>query len=74
MDITFYLKGLDCANCAAKIENAVNDCDFSKKATLNYVAQKLTVTTDYDNIAIAFENSSTYSIQSFIEFNERWYR
>ena len=51
MDITFYLKGLDCANCAAKIENAVNDCDFSKKATLNYVAQKLTVTTDYDNIS-----------------------
>ncbi len=50
MDITFYLKGLDCANCAAKIENAIKDCDFIKKATLNFVAQKLTVTTDYEDV------------------------
>ncbi|MBE6879662.1 MAG: cadmium-translocating P-type ATPase [Ruminococcaceae bacterium] len=50
MDITFYLKGLDCANCAAKIENAIKDCDFSKNATLNFVAQKLTVTSDLNDI------------------------
>ncbi len=52
MDITFYLKGLDCANCAAKIENAVKDCDFTKKATLNFVAQKLTVTTNSEDIDV----------------------
>ena len=49
MNITFYLKGLDCANCAAKIENSVKECDFAKKVTLNFVAQKLTITTDSDN-------------------------
>ena len=50
MNITFYLKGLDCANCAAKIENSVKECDFAKKVTLNFVAQKLTVTTDSDDV------------------------
>lgn len=51
MDVIFYLKGLDCANCAAKIEKAVNDCEFTKKATLNFVAQKLTITTHSDDIS-----------------------
>lgn len=50
MNITFYLKGLDCANCATKIENSVKECDFAKKVTLNFVAQKLTVTTDSDDV------------------------
>ena len=45
MEIIFYLKGLDCANCAAKIESAINECDFTKKATLNFVSQKLTIIT-----------------------------
>lgn len=49
MNVTFSLKGLDCANCAAKIENAVRDCDFTKKTTLNFVAQKLTIVTDCED-------------------------
>lgn len=50
MNITFFLKGLNCANCAAKIEKAVSECDFAKKVTLNFVAQKLTVTTNSEDI------------------------
>ncbi len=50
MNITFYLRGLDCANCAAKIEKAVSERDFAKKVSLNFVAQKLTVTTNSEDV------------------------
>ena len=46
MELTFHLKGLDCANCAAKIEKAVQELDFIKNASLNFSTQKLRVITD----------------------------
>lgn len=36
------LEGLDCANCAAKIENKVNEMSEVKSATINFVARTLT--------------------------------
>ena len=37
------LKGLDCADCAAKIEHAVNKLDGVKEATVNFMTQKLVI-------------------------------
>ncbi|MDD2296856.1 MAG: heavy metal translocating P-type ATPase [Sphaerochaetaceae bacterium] len=37
------LKGLDCANCAAKIEKAVKNIDGVKDASVDFVSRKLTV-------------------------------
>lgn len=39
----FILEGLDCADCAAKIEHAVNKLDGVKKATVNFMTQKLVI-------------------------------
>jgi copper chaperone CopZ len=39
----FTLKGLECANCAAKIEHAVNKLDGVKEATVNFMTQKLVI-------------------------------
>ncbi|SMC61002.1 cation transporter [Papillibacter cinnamivorans] len=39
----FILEGLDCANCAAKIEKAINDLDGVKEATVNFMTQKLVI-------------------------------
>ncbi|HHW48778.1 MAG TPA: heavy metal transporter [Clostridiaceae bacterium] len=39
----FILEGLDCANCAAKIENAINKVDGVKEATVNFLTTKLTI-------------------------------
>ena len=39
----FILKGLDCADCAAKIEHAVNKLDGVKEATVNFMTQKLVI-------------------------------
>ena len=39
----FKLQDLDCANCAAKMEDAINKLDGVNKATVSFMTQKLTV-------------------------------
>ncbi len=48
--IVCTVEGLDCANCAAKIENKLNSTDGIEEARLNFVAEKLTLkfTNGYD--------------------------
>ena len=44
----FKLEGLDCANCAAKIEKNVKKIDGVKDATVSFFAQKLVLEADDD--------------------------
>ena len=37
----YELRGIDCGNCAAKIERAVNQLEQVESATVNLIAQKL---------------------------------
>lgn len=39
----FILEGLDCANCAAKMEIAINKLDGVKEATVNFMTRKLVI-------------------------------
>jgi copper chaperone CopZ len=39
----FILEGLDCANCAAKIENEINKVDGVKEASVNFLTTKLII-------------------------------
>jgi copper chaperone CopZ len=39
----FLLEGLDCANCAAKIEKAINELEGVKEATVNFMTTKLVI-------------------------------
>ncbi|MEY8387153.1 cation transporter [Oscillospiraceae bacterium 38-13] len=39
----FKLTDLDCANCAAKMEEAIKKIDGVKDATVSFMAQKMTV-------------------------------
>ena len=39
----FILEGLDCANCAAKIEKAISELDGVKEATVNFMTTKLVI-------------------------------
>jgi len=39
----FILEGLECANCAAKMEKAINELDGVKEATVNFMTQKLVI-------------------------------
>ena len=46
MKKNFKLDGLDCANCAAKIEKNVRKLDGVKDATVSFFAQKLVLEAD----------------------------
>ena len=46
MEKIYLLDGLDCPNCAAKIEREVSELDGVKVAVMNLMNQTLTVTTD----------------------------
>ena len=43
MKKTLMLEDLDCAHCAAKMEDAINKREGVNKATVNFLAQKMTV-------------------------------
>ncbi len=43
MKKTYKLTDLDCANCAAKMENAIKKIDGVDDATVSFMTQKLTL-------------------------------
>ena len=48
MKKSFKLKDLDCANCAAKMEAAINKLPGVEKATISFMTQKLVLDADDD--------------------------
>ena len=44
-----YKIEVDCANCAAKMETALNKLEGVTKATVSFLTQKLTLETEDDN-------------------------
>lgn len=44
----FKLEDLDCANCAAKMEEAIKKLDGVSDASVSFMAQKLTVEAEDD--------------------------
>lgn len=46
MKKTFKLIDLDCANCAAKMENAIQKIDGVNAASVSFMTQKMTVDAD----------------------------
>ena len=46
MKKTFQMIDLDCANCAAKMERAIQNIDGVTHATVSFMSQKLTLEAD----------------------------
>lgn len=46
MKKTFKLQDLDCASCAAKMEDAIKKLDGVNNATVSFMTQKLTLDVD----------------------------
>jgi copper chaperone CopZ len=47
----FILEDLDCANCAAKIERAINELDGVREATVNFMTQKLIIESEDEKMS-----------------------
>lgn len=46
MKKVYKLEELDCANCAAKMENEINKIEGVQKASVSFMTQKLTIEAD----------------------------
>ncbi|NFD75975.1 heavy metal transporter [Clostridium botulinum] len=57
MKKTFKLVGLDCANCAAKIENAVKELPEVISVSVNFMTTKMTIEAEADNMISIEENA-----------------
>lgn len=57
MKKVYKMKDLDCANCAAKMEAAINKIPGVKSARMNFMMQKLTIETDEEDITAILEEA-----------------
>ena len=57
MKKTYKLQDLDCANCAAKIENALNSLEGMTKATVSFMTQLLTIEAPDDQFDQVFKQT-----------------
>lgn len=48
MKKVFMLEDLDCANCAAKMEEAIKKIDGVTNASVNFIMQKMTIEANDD--------------------------
>jgi copper chaperone CopZ len=46
----FNVEGIDCANCAAKMEEKINKIPGVESAVLSFMAQKLTIECEPENL------------------------
>lgn len=53
MKKNFKLEGLDCANCAAKMEKQINDLPMVTAASVNFFAMKLVMESEDMEAALA---------------------
>lgn len=65
MEKSYYLKGLDCANCAAKIERAVTKVKGVEKADVDFMSQKMSITCESEDLAAV--EAQTYKLVGQLE-------
>ena len=53
MQKSYRLNGLDCANCAAKLENKIKKVDGVKDAAINFFSSKMTLCFDDEDAVTA---------------------
>lgn len=68
----FILEGLDCSNCAAKMERAISKLDGVKEATVNFILQKLVIEGDDEKMPeiIRQAEKTVQSIESQVKMRK----
>lgn len=58
MKAVLKLEGLDCANCAAKIENDMGKVPGVQEVSVSFMTQKMTLVADDDRMDAIIEEAS----------------
>lgn len=53
----FILEGLDCANCAAKMEREINKLDGVMNANINFMTTKMLIEAEDDKMSVIIDNA-----------------
>ena len=62
MKLKFFITGLDCPTCAAKLASDMNALEGIKTAKINFLTEKLTVETELAEAdALALLNKAAYA-------------
>ena len=64
MKVVLKLEGLDCANCAAKIEKAVSKIQGVEDLNVVFMTQKLSFTTEREDVDALVEQISKESMKA----------
>lgn len=69
----YFIKGLDCAHCAAKIEKELSKIEIINDLKLNFIAKKLSFNADEDKIneALNIIKKITNKIEAGVEYIEK---
>ena len=49
MKSTFKIKGIDCANCAAQLENVISKVEGVQSASISFMAERMVLEYDEQN-------------------------
>lgn len=49
MKSTYKIKGIDCANCAAQLENAISKVEGVQSASISFMAERMVLEYDEQN-------------------------
>lgn len=49
MKRTYKIKGIDCANCAAQLENAINKIEGVQSASISFMTERMVLEYDEQN-------------------------
>ena len=56
MKVKFKIKGIDCANCAAELERAIQKIDGVTEASLSFMTEKLVMEIEDDRKDVVLKN------------------
>lgn len=70
-NVIYHVEGLDCANCAAKIERAINEIPGVDEATIVFPTKQLMLTAADQDAAIAEIRTVTDKIETGVTYSRR---
>jgi len=57
MKKTYKIKGIDCPNCAAKLERKISKLEGVNKASVSFTTQRMSIEADEDRIDALMEEA-----------------
>ena len=70
MKKVFKLEDLDCANCAAKMENAISKIEGVESANVSFMTQKMTIEADDIDSVLKPALKAAKKLEPDFEINE----